>query len=291
MNWLTDFVRPKIKAFIGNQQKSIPDDLWWKCPKCEQMIFHRELNNNLKVCPNCSYHVRLSSKERMNQLFDEQNYQLLPDPPYIEDPLEFKDLKKYKDRLKENMEKTGQKSAILAATGRICGQRIVLFVMNFAFIGGSMGAFVGQAFRRAVERTIKHNIPFVCVTASGGACMQEGIIALMQMPVTVISVEKLHEMRIPFITVLTDPTMGGVSASFAMLGDVSIAEEGALIGFAGPRVIEETIKQTLPSNFQRAEFLQKHGMIDIVTHRKDLKTKLGHVLACLQGVTTRTLSQ
>jgi acetyl-CoA carboxylase carboxyl transferase subunit beta len=281
MNWLTDFVRPKIRAFIGDAPKNVPSDLWKKCHKCEQMVFYRELQDNLNVCPQCSYHMRLSPRERMDQLFDDKNYQFLPEPPALVDPLAFKDLKKYKDRLKEYRDKTSEKDAVLVATGRINRNRSLVFVMSFDFMGGSMGSYVGQSFRRAAEYAVEHSLPFVAVTASGGARMQEGIISLMQMPVTIVSVEKLSKARLPFITVLTDPTMGGVSASFAMLGDVAIAEPGALIGFAGPRVIEETIKQKLPERFQTAEFLLEHGMVDMVVHRKDLKEKIGKIIKVL----------
>ncbi|MDR0632545.1 MAG: acetyl-CoA carboxylase, carboxyltransferase subunit beta [Holosporales bacterium] len=281
MNWLTDFVRPKIRAFIGDSPKNVPNDLWKRCPKCEQMVFNRELQDNLKVCPQCSYHMRLSPRERLDQLFDDKSYQFLQEPLALEDPLSFKDIKKYKDRLKEYRDKTAERDAVLAATGRINLKRALIFVMNFDFMGGSMGSYVGQSFRRAAEHAIRQKLPFIAVTASGGARMQEGIISLMQMPVTVISVERLSTARLPFITVLTDPTMGGVSASFAMLGDVAIAEPGALIGFAGPRVIEETIKQKLPDGFQTAEFLLEHGMVDMVVHRKDLKEKISKTIKIL----------
>jgi acetyl-CoA carboxylase carboxyl transferase subunit beta len=282
MNWLTDFVRPKIRgsakeASSSNQQ----NDLWSKCPKCEQMIFHRDLRNNLNVCPLCEHHMRLSAAERMEMLFDKGAYEHLPPPDVVEDPLLFKDLKKYKERLKENREKTGSKDAAMAAVGHLCSCRVVLFVMDFNFMGGSMGSFVGQTFRLAAEHAIAQQVPMIAVTTSGGARMQEGIVSLMQMSVSVIAVEMLSETKIPLINILTDPTMGGVSASFAMLGDVIMAEPGALIGFAGPKVIEETIKQTLPAGFQRAEFLEQHGMIDCVVPRKLLREKLAHVLSCL----------
>lgn len=281
MNWLTDLVRPKIRAIMGESQKNIPNDLWFKCPKCDQMIFHRELSENLKVCQYCSYHMRLSPKERMDQLFDNQAYQYMHEPKVTEDPLIFKDTKKYKDRLKEYREKTNQKDAISVASGRIDGNRCVVAVMNFDFMGGSMGAFVGHSIRKGIELAVEQELPFVAVTASGGARMQEGIISLMQMPITTIAVQKMKDAGLPYVVLLTDPTMGGVSASFAMLGDITIAEPDALVGFAGPRVIEDTIKQKLPPGFQRSEFLQKHGMVDVVSHRKDLRDNIGKALRIL----------
>lgn len=281
MNWLTEFVRPKIQAFMEKTTSKIPDDLWIKCPECEQMVFHRELRENLHVCPHCFFHMHLSLTERFNMLFDNQIYQMIPLPKVLEDPLNFKDSKRYVDRLKEYRIKTKQDDAISVALGEIEGKETVVAVMSFDFMGGSMGVFVGRSFHIAVELAIKKNAPFIVVTASGGARMQEGILSLMQMPTTVMAVEKMNEAHLPYIVVLTDPTMGGVSASFAMLGDIAIAESGALIGFAGPRVIEETINQKLPKGFQRAEFLKDHGMIDMVVKRRDLKEKLGKILSVL----------
>ncbi|MDR1907471.1 MAG: acetyl-CoA carboxylase, carboxyltransferase subunit beta [Holosporales bacterium] len=280
MNWLTEFVRPKIQALMEKSQDT-PEDLWVKCPKCEQMIFHRELQENLRVCPNCLYHMRLSSIERLNLLFDNQQYQMIPLPKVQDDPIKFKDSKRYADRIKDSRAKTKQHDAISVAVGNINEKNVVVAVMNFEFMGGSMGLFVGHAFYAAVELATDQKLPFIVVTASGGARMQEGILSLMQMPTTVIGVELMHNSRLPYIVVLTDPTMGGVSASFAMLGDVALAESGALIGFAGPRVIEETIKQKLPEGFQRAEFLKDHGMVDIVVSRKALKDTLGRILGVL----------
>lgn len=280
MNWITDFVRPRINALI-NKNKEIPDDLWFKCPKCEQMIFHKELKDNLKVCPNCAYHIRLTTKERLDLIFDNAEYQLLPMPRVLEDPLGFKDHKRYVDRLKDARSKTKQEDAISFAKGSIEGQGVIVGVMSFDFLGGSMGLFVGKAFYSASEFAIKNRLPFIIFTASGGARMYEGILALMQMPVTVIAVDAINEAKLPYIVVMTDPTMGGVSASFAMLGDIAIAESGALIGFAGPKVIEETIKQKLPEGFQKAEFLKEHGMLDIVVPRKEVKNKISKMLQCL----------
>jgi acetyl-CoA carboxylase carboxyl transferase subunit beta len=280
MNWLTEFVRPKIQALMEKTNET-PEDLWKKCPKCEQMIFHLELHENLNVCQNCSYHMRLSTTERLNLLFDDKQYQMVPLPQIKDDPLQFKDSRRYADRLREHRLKTKQHDAISVAIGEIFGIQALVAVMNFEFMGGSMGMFVGRAFCAATELAVAKRIPLIAVTASGGARMQEGILSLMQMPATVIGVEALHEARIPYIVILTDPTMGGVSASFAMLGDVTFAEAGALVGFAGPRVIEETINQKLPEGFQRAEFLRDHGMVDIVVERKALKASLGRILKIL----------
>lgn len=285
MSWLTDFVRPKIQAFMNKPHTEISEDLWVKCPQCEQMIFYRDLQGNFKVCPYCFFHQRLSCTERFHLLFDEKDYQIIPLPSVPEDPLHFKDSQKYIDRLRDYRQKTKQTDVLLAASGKIKGHPVLVSVMNFDFMGGSMGLFVGKALVTAVEWAVQYHQPMVIVAASGGARMQEGIFSLMQMPTTVMAVEKLNEARLPYLVVLTDPTMGGVSASFAMLGDVHIAETGALIGFAGPRVIEETIKQKLPKGFQRAEFLKEHGIIDIVLQRKDLKETLGRILSLLSPAT------
>ncbi|MDR0631578.1 MAG: acetyl-CoA carboxylase, carboxyltransferase subunit beta [Holosporales bacterium] len=282
MNWLTEFVRPKIQALMEKSSET-PEDLWTKCQKCEQMIFHLELHENLHVCPNCGHHMRMSTTERFNLLFDGQQYQMIPLPLTKDDPIQFKDSRRYVDRLKEHRLKTKQHDAISVAMGDVEGKQALVAVMNFEFMGGSMGTFVGRAFYATAELAVSKRIPFVVVTASGGARMQEGMLSLMQMPATIIAVEMLRDARIPYVVLLTNPTMGGVSASFAMLGDVILAEPGALIGFAGPRVIEETINQKLPEGFQRAEFLQDHGMVDIVVERKALKGTLGRILGALAG--------
>lgn len=279
MNWLTDFVKPKIQAFM-NQSDKLPDDLWVKCPSCEQMIFHRDLQDNLRVCPHCQHCMRLPVVERLELLFD-QTYQTVPLPNVPEDPLKFKDSKRYVDRLKEYRTKTQKEDALTVAVGTIGGRETVVAVMDFSFMGGSMGLFVGRAFVSAAHLAVQKRAPFLAVTASGGARMQEGILSLMQMPTTVIALEALSDAGLPYVVLLTDPTMGGVSASFAMLGDITLAEPGALIGFAGPRVIEETIKQKLPQGFQRAEFLRDHGMVDAVVPRKELRTRIGSLLNIL----------
>ncbi|MDR2464191.1 MAG: acetyl-CoA carboxylase, carboxyltransferase subunit beta [Holosporales bacterium] len=280
MSWLTELVRPKIQAFM-QKSSDLPDDLWLKCLSCEQMIFRRDLLDNMQVCPHCNYHSRLSIIDRLNMLFDNKQYQILPSPKVVDDPLKFKDSKRYTDRLKEQRNKTKQNDAAIVAVGEIQNKEIVVFAMNFDFMGGSMGLFVGRAFYQAAEFAVQKKTALVAVTSSGGARMQEGMLSLLQMPTTVIATNLLHDACLPYIVLLTDPTMGGVSASFAMLGDVAIAESGALIGFAGPRVIEETIKQTLPSGFQRAEFLKDHGMVDIVVSRSELKSTLGKIICIL----------
>lgn len=288
MNWLTDFVKPKIQAFMNRSDK-LPDDLWIKCPACEQMIFHRDLQDNLRVCPHCQHCMRLPVVERLELLFD-RTYQTLPLPGVPEDPLKFKDSKRYVERLKEYRTKTQKEDAITVAVGAIGGHETVVAVMDFAFMGGSMGLFVGHAFVTAVRLAVQKGAPFLVVTASGGARMQEGILSLMQMPATVMALEALNDACLPYLVLLTDPTMGGVSASFAMLGDITLAEPGALIGFAGPRVIEETIKQKLPQGFQRAEFLRDHGMVDIVVPRKELKSRIELLINVLVSNSTKVPS-
>lgn len=281
MNWLTEFVRPKIQAMMGKPVHEVPEDLWRKCSQCDQMIFHRDLATSYNVCPNCGHHFKLSTVERCNLLFDDQSYQILPVPKVPSDPLKFKDSKRYTDRLQENRSRTGQEDAMTTVHGKIKGIPAVAAIMSFDFMGGSMGLAVGRTFCAAAEWAIVQQMPLVAITASGGARMQEGLFSLMQMSTTAMAVEALRTHHIPYIVVLTDPTMGGVSASFAMLGDITIAETGALIGFAGPRVIEETIKQKLPEGFQRAEFLQQHGVVDIVCDRRELKGTIGRLLSVL----------
>lgn len=280
MNWLTSFVRPKIRALMS--KGDAPENLWTKCSSCGHMLFHRDLMENRKVCHHCQHHMRLTAKERLNLLFDGEAYTLLPSPKVLPDPLKFKDSKKYTDRLKEYRTKTGHQDAVLVGYGQIGGRSTVVAAFDFAFMGGSMGMAVGESILEGAEMAVKSRCPFVVVPASGGARMQEGILSLMQMPRTVIAVEKVKNAGLPYITILTDPTTGGVSASFAMLGDVSIAEPGAIIGFAGARVIEETIRQKLPEGFQRSEYLLEHGMIDMVIHRKDLAKELGKLLGLLK---------
>lgn len=281
MSWLTDFVRPKIQSLV--RKTEIPDNLWHKCPKCEQMIFHRELLENAHVCRHCQYHMRLSAKARLDMLFDGKDYVRLSHPTVPQDPLHFRDSKKYTDRLKEARQKTGEDDAILLAKGAIKGQSVIIAVFDFSFIGGSMGLAVGEALIRGAEAACDAKIPFIVIPSSGGARMQEGILALMQMPRSILAASRLREARLPYITVLTDPTTGGVSASFASVGDIILAEPGAVIGFTGARVIKETLRTPLPEGFQSAEFQLSHGFVDIVVHRHDLKEKLSILLWLLMG--------
>jgi acetyl-CoA carboxylase carboxyl transferase subunit beta len=279
MNWLTNFVRPKLRALVSKRQT--PDNLWDKCPSCGQMIFHRDLETNLKVCPQCDHHLRLTPPERLGQIFDDGAYQRVALPDVPADPIRFRDSKRYTDRIRESRSRTGESEAMVVATGRIGGTETVLAVQNFYFMGGSMGLAVGEALIAAAEESVRRRSPLVVFAAAGGARMQEGILSLMQMPRTTIAIRDVRSAGLPFVTVLTDPTTGGVTASYAMLGDVAIAEPGALIGFAGPRVIENTIRESLPEGFQRAEYLLEHGMLDLVVHRHRLRETLGHILAML----------
>ncbi|MGE0120602.1 MAG: acetyl-CoA carboxylase, carboxyltransferase subunit beta [Dongiaceae bacterium] len=280
MNWLTNFVRPKLQALT--RKADSPDNLWEKCPKCEQMIFHRELDANLRVCPHCGYHFRVGWKRRLEMLFDDGQYERVDLPRGTVDPLKFRDLKRYTDRLKETQSKTGENDAIIVAYGRLGGQPVVIAAFNFEFMGGSMGAGVGDGLIRAAELAVEEKASLLVVPASGGARMQEGILSLMQMPRTIIAIDQVKEAELPYIVLLTDPTTGGVSASFAMLGDIAVAEPGAIIGFAGKRVIEDTIREKLPEGFQRAEYLLEHGMVDMVVPRGELRATLARVIALLR---------
>ena len=276
MSWL-DRVRNRI-PFIAKRET--PDNLWIKCPGCGQMIFTREYLENLSVCPACGHHGRIGPQARFDQIFD-AGYTLVGAPRVPEDPLKFRDSKKYVDRLRAARATTGETDALVTARGTIEGRRVIIGVQDFAFMGGSMGIGVGAAFIVGVEAAIAARAPYIIFTAAGGARMQEGILSLMQMPRTTVAIAMLHEAGLPYIVVLTDPTTGGVTASYAMLGDVQIAEPGALIGFAGQRVIESTIREKLPEGFQRAEYLLDHGMLDMVTPRKDLRATLSSVVGFL----------
>jgi acetyl-CoA carboxylase carboxyl transferase subunit beta len=281
MNWLTNFVRPKIRALV--RKAEVPENLWDKCPSCAKMIFHRDLEANARVCPHCGYHMRLPALRRLTMLFDEGAFVRIELPKTPADPLRFRDQKRYGDRLKEQREKTGEQDAIVVAHGRIAGLPMVAAVFNFDFMGGSMGIAVGEALLAASKLAVLQQAALIVVPASGGARMQEGILSLMQLPRTVIAADEVKEAGLPFIVVLTDPTTGGVSASFAMLGDIAVAETGAVIGFAGARVIEETIREKLPPGFQRAEYLREHGMVDIVAHRHQLRDLLIRILKLLMA--------
>ncbi|MFL2687336.1 MAG: acetyl-CoA carboxylase, carboxyltransferase subunit beta [Alphaproteobacteria bacterium] len=279
MNWLTNFVRPKLKQLV---KRDVPKDFWHKCPACDYMIFHRDLEANLSVCQQCGHHLRLSAKNRLQLLFDDSKYQRIELPKAPHDPLKFRDQKRYTDRLKQARNKTEEEDAIIVAHGTMGNLPVVIAVLNFDFMGGSMGAAVGDGLITAARLAIVQQAPLIAVTASGGARMQEGAISLMQMPRTIIAVQEVKEAGLPYIVVLTDPTTGGVSASFAMLGDIHIAEKGAMIGFAGARVIEQTVRETLPDGFQRAEYLLEHGMLDIVTNRSELRDKLIRIIGLLR---------
>ncbi len=279
MNWLSNFIRPKIRSIVGS--KDVPDNLWQKCPSCEGMLFHRDLAENMNVCTHCGYHMKISVAERLELMFDEGKYERMEVPAVPQDPLKFKDKKKYSDRLKEAQTKTGEKDAIIVAFGTIGGNPTVVAAFNFAFMGGSMGAAVGEGLVRAAEVAVQKNAALIAVPASGGARMQEGMISLIQLPRTVIAVQMVKDAGLPYIVLLTDPTTGGVSASFAMLGDLHLAEPGCMIGFAGKRVIEETIREQLPAGFQTAEYCRDHGMVDLVVSRQDLKETLSRLLSLL----------
>lgn len=273
MSWLTK-VRNTL-SFV--QKRDTPDTLWIKCPGCSEMLFIKEYEDNLSVCPRCDHHGRIGADTRLSQLLD-PGYVLLPAPVVREDPLKFRDSKKYTDRMKAARASNPHPDALTNAVGTIEGQKAVVGVQDFGFMGGSMGMAVGNAFVAGVERAIRERCAYVAVTAAGGARMQEGILSLMQMPRTTVAISRLRAMGLPYIVVLTDPTTGGVTASYAMLGDVQIAEPGALIGFAGQRVIQDTIREKLPQGFQRAEYLYDHGMLDMVTHRRDLRETLAALI-------------
>jgi acetyl-CoA carboxylase carboxyl transferase subunit beta len=281
MSWLTNFVRPKLRALI--KKSDSPNNLWIKCNGCGQMVYHKDLFETMNVCPNCDHHMKMTARQRIEWILDEGTIKELNIPEINIDPLKFRDSKRYLDRLKDAKSKTKSEDAIIMASGQIGGNRAMVVVLDFNFMGGSMGSAVGEGFLEATKEAVNLNIPLVIFTSSGGARMQEGIFSLMQLPKTVIGVNKLKEKNIPYIVVLTDPTTGGVSASFAMLGDVTFAEPGALIGFAGPRVIQSTVKETLPEGFQTAEYLLEHGMIDDVIPRKNLKAAISNTIFLLQN--------
>ncbi|MEM6354290.1 MAG: acetyl-CoA carboxylase, carboxyltransferase subunit beta [Pseudomonadota bacterium] len=279
MNWITDYVPPKIKSFF--QRREMPENLWHKCDGCGQMIFHRTLRANLNVCPDCGHHMAISPRARFNALFDHGAYAEIEVPEPIADPLGFRDEKRYTDRMRDARRKTEEDEAMLVARGGIFGLDVIAVAQDFGFMGGSMGMAVGNAMIAAAEAAVGIRAPLVVFAAAGGARMQEGILSLMQMPRTTLAVAQLREAGLPYIVVLTNPTTGGVTASYAMLGDVQLAEPDALICFAGPRVIEQTIRETLPEGFQRSEYLLDHGMIDRVVKRKDMRAEIGSILRLL----------
>ncbi len=279
MNWITNFVRPRIKSMLG--VKETPDNLWTKCPSCGEMLFQRDLEAAQFVCAHCDFHMKANPKQRFQWMFDEGRYEELPFIPAAADPLKFRDEKRYTDRIKEARAKTGQQDAVIAARGTIGGHGAVIVAQNFAFMGGSLGMAAGEAFVQGAERAVADKVPMVLVVASGGARMQEGILSLMQMPRATVAVQMLRDARLPYIVVLTDPTTGGVIASYAMLGDVQIAEPGATIGFSGRRVIENTIREKLPDSFQKAEYLLEHGMVDMVVHRHRIPETVARLIALM----------
>ena len=283
MNWITNFVRPKIQALKAKQEakKDLPDHLWTRCPSCGVMLHHRELQEHNQVCHHCGFHMRLGARERLAMLFDEQRWEVVQLPRVTEDPLRFKDRKRYSDRLRESRGKTKALDGLMVGAGTIGGRPAVIAAFEFDFMGGSMGMAVGEGLVTAAAEAVKRKAAFIAIPSSGGARMQEGILSLMQMARTTIAVEQVKDAGLPYIVVLTDPTTGGVTASFAMLGDIHIAEPGAVIGFAGQRVIEETIRARLPEGFQRSEYLKEHGMVDIVAPRKELRDLLGKLLNLL----------
>jgi len=284
LSWIANFVRPKLREWVGGR-KDVPDNLWHKCPGCGQMIFHRDLAKNLHVCQHCGHHMRLGAHHRLGMLFDDEKFEQINVPRAVADPLKFRDIKKYSDRLKESQTKTKMTDAIVVGKGAVGGRTTVMAAFDFAFMGGSMGIAVGEGVVTAARAAIEAKAPLVVLTSSGGARMQEGIHSLMQLARTTIAVEEVRDAGLPYIVILCDPTTGGVSASLAMLGDIHIAEPGAVIGFAGQRVIEQTIRETLPEGFQRAEYLYEHGMVDMVVPRAELRDTLARVIDLLMGAT------
>ena len=281
MNWISNFVRPKINAIFSRKGNS--ETLWVKCESCSSMIFHKEFSQNLNVCPNCNYHMYMSPKERFITLFDNGKYLTIDYESPAQDPLNFKDTKKYTDRIKDAQKSTGQKEAILVSEGQLGGMNTIIACQDFKFMGGSMGMAVGNAILEGVKRAVKNKSPFILFAAAGGARMQESVLSLIQMPRTTVAIEMLRDAALPYIVILTNPTTGGVTASYAMLGDVQIAEPNALICFAGPRVIEQTIREKLPEGFQRSEYLLDHGMLDKVVSRKYLREELIKLIYLLKN--------
>ena len=282
MNWITNYVRPRINSLFSRRE--VPENLWTKCPECGTMLFHRELADNLNVCSNCDHHLAMSPRARFAALFDGGVFVEVKVPEPIADPLGFRDQKKYPERMKAAQRATGEKEAMLVAEGEMGRTPIVAAAQDFSFMAGSMGMYVGNAIVAAAERAVKLKRPLVLFSAAGGARMQEGILSLMQMPRATVAVQMLKEAGLPYVVVLTHPTTGGVTASYAMLGDVQIAEPNALICFAGPRVIQQTIREKLPEGFQRSEYLLEHGMLDRVTHRRDMRAELITILRMLTGL-------
>lgn len=282
MNWISNYVRPRINSIFSRRE--VPENLWTKCSECGTMLFHRELSDNLNVCTSCDHHMAISPRERFHALFDGGIFAQIDVPEPVTDPLHFRDQKRYPDRMRAAQKKTNEQEAMLVAAGEIGRTPIIAAAQDFAFMGGSMGMFVGNAIIAAAEKAVELKRPLIVFSAAGGARMQEGILSLMQMPRTTVAVQMLKEANLPYIVVLTHPTTGGVTASFAMLGDVHISEPNALICFAGPRVIEQTIREKLPDGFQRAEYLLDHGMLDRVTKRTEMREELITIVRMLMGL-------
>jgi len=278
MNWISNVVRPKIRSFL---KRDTPQNLWIKCPESGQLVFSKDVEANLNVIPGSDYHMRLAAVPRLKSMFDDGIYEDIPLPEVPLDPLKFRDEKRYVDRLRDAKAKTQLSDAVKIATGKVEGVNLTIGVQDFDFMGGSLGMAAGEAVIKGMETAIQRKTPFVLFASSGGARMQEGMFSLMQMPRTTVAVRRLREARLPYIVVLTNPTTGGVTASYAMLGDIHLAEPGALIGFAGPRVIEQTIREKLPEGFQRSEFLKAHGMVDMVVHRREMKAIIARLCRTL----------
>ena len=290
MSWLEKLLPPRIQRSVSANRKSVPEGLWVKCPSCEAVLYRTDLESNQQVCPKCDHHMRIRARDRLDALLDvEGRYDIGQDVLPI-DSLKFKDSKKYPDRLKGALEATGETDALIVTGGSILSLPVVVACFEFEFMGGSMGSVVGERFARGAQAALDQKVPFICITATGGARMQEGLLSLMQMAKTTSMLTKLSEQKLPFISVLTDPTMGGVSASFAFLGDVVMAEPKALIGFAGPRVIENTVREKLPEGFQRAEFLLRKGAIDMIVDRRKMREEIARILALLQRHSAEVLA-
>ncbi len=284
MNWFDKLLPPKIKSTgRGPAKRAVPEGLWRKCPSCGAVLYSAEIESNFEVCPKCSHHMRIGARKRLDLFLDQEPRTEIGEALSPVDALKFKDSKRYKDRLADAQRATGEKDALVVIHGRLLNQPLVVAAFEFGFMGGSMGSVVGERFVRGVNVCLEQRIPLVCFSASGGARMQEALLSLMQMAKTSAALTRMAEHGLPFVSVLTDPTMGGVSASFAMLGDVIVAEPRALIGFAGPRVIEQTVREKLPEGFQRAEFLVEHGAVDLIVDRREMRAKLGSLLGMLQG--------
>jgi acetyl-CoA carboxylase carboxyl transferase subunit beta len=281
MSWLQKLLPPRIKRDDGSPRKGVPEGLWSKCEVCEAVLYRADLEKNLSVCPKCGHHARVGARARIDMLLDAEGRHEIGAEVVPLDPLKFKDSRRYPDRLKEAQSETGETDALIVVQGSILTLSVVVAAFEFRFLGGSMGAVVGERMVRGLDACVEQKLPFVCVAASGGARMQEGLFSLMQMAKTCAALTRVADAGLPFISVLTDPTMGGVSASFAMIGDIVIAEPRALIGFAGPRVIEQTVRETLPEGFQRSEFLLAHGAVDLIIDRRELRARLARVIAVL----------